>query len=227
MSEEKGVEMSEIRSTGDLAFQGLLEYPEMRFPSGKFSFLAGPSGSGKSTYLRLLNRTAQPSSGEIFLGEEPISSFEVLDYRRRVLLVPQEVYLKEGTIAENFRLFYRSRREACPDADAMRAALDLCQADFSPEDETATLSGGESQRVFLAIFLTTSPEVLLLDKPTTALDESTSKTLLENLKTHAATNGTTVICISHSEALVSEFSDYTARLTGREKIAGKEASRES
>lgn len=204
-----------LRSDSDLQFQGFLDFPQMSFAAGDFSFLAGPSGSGKSTYLHLLNRTALPSRGEILFRDKPQQEYPVLDYRRKVLLAPQNVYLKDATIAENFQMFYRARGDAAPEDKVMREALELCLADFDPEDSTRTLSGGESQRVFLAIFLSSQPEVLLLDEPTAALDENTATTLLENLKGFTTTHDITVICVSHSENLIEKFSDHTVRLEER------------
>lgn len=196
-------------------FQDLVRYPEIRIRENLMTFITGPSGCGKSTLLRLLNATALPAKGTITYEDTPLSELQVLHYRRRVLLVPQQVYLCEGTVADQFAFFYAARGEKCVDREGMEQALRDCCINLSPSDSCANLSGGERQRVFLAIYLSTRPRVLLLDEPTAALDEHTARALMGNLKTACRQRGTTVVCVCHSRPLVDEFADEEIRLEAR------------
>lgn len=118
----------------------------------------------------------------------------------------------DGTIRENFDLFYDMREEKQPLDEDVQRFLSICCADFPLSANCATLSGGERQRVFLAIFLSAMPKVLLLDEPTAALDEQTSETLLHNLKQFCSQNNISVVCVCHNGELVRRFADQEIRL---------------
>lgn len=196
----------------DLEFKDLLSYPDIDIEEGSFSFVVGPSGVGKSVLLRLLNRTHIPSKGKILYEDRDIRDMDVIDYRKEVLLVPQEVYLFDTTIRENFEKYYSYRNEPSPDDKTIRDFMDLTLADFDLDTMVTTLSGGQRQRVFLSIFLSTRPEVVLLDEPTSALDEATSKDLFLSLDEIRKKQDLTIIAVSHNDDLVREFSDATINL---------------
>lgn len=158
--------MELFSSKEGLCFQQLITYPEIKINADCFSFITGKSGCGKSTYLRMLSATLSAPDGQIFYRSKPLEDYPVLDYRKEVMLVPQQVFLFDGTIRENFDLFYDMREEKQPLDEDVQRFLSICCADFPLSANCATLSGGERQRVFLAIFLSAMPKVLLLDEPT-------------------------------------------------------------
>lgn len=204
-----------LSSPQGMQFLNLVVYPDIEIHQNTFTFLTGKSGSGKSSYLKILNRTILPTNGiPQYLGQ-PIDEIPVLDYRRDVLLVPQEVFLFDTSIRENFTQYYDAREEAhkC-DAD-IKHFLDICCAPFSLDADCKSLSGGERQRVFLAIFLSSQPKVLLLDEPTSALDENTSVQLFKNLKSYCREENITVLSISHNEELAHQFADQIVHLENR------------
>ena len=201
---------------GELGFAHGITYPPLAFEEKKMTFLTGKSGCGKSTLLRLLNRTLLPARGEILFRGRPAGELPVLDYRRQVLLAPQQVFLFDDTIARNFEEYYAMRGEPGITRAEMRDFLSVCCADLFLDSPCAILSGGERQRVFLSIYLSARPQVLLLDEPTAALDEKTARALLGNLKAFCRERGMTVICVCHSSSLVEEFADEEIRLGERE-----------
>ena len=201
-----------LHSEEGLAFSNLITYPSMEFDQNKMTFLTGKSGCGKSTFLRMLNRTLLPSRGEIYYDGTPISRLPVLEYRRQVMLVPQQVFLFEGTVAQNFQRFYAMRGEKGPDRVEMGEFLQVCSIQLPLDTDCGVLSGGERQRVFLAIYLSCLPRVLLLDEPTAALDEKTARSLLANLKAFCGRRQITMVCVCHSSGLVEEFADEVIRL---------------
>lgn len=201
-----------FQSTAGLQFLDFVVYPEIKIEAHDFTFIAGKSGCGKSTYLKLLNRTILPPVGVIYYEEKEIQTLPVLSYRRNVLLVPQEVFLLDATIQENFHFYWDAREEdRCTDKETLEF-LHLCCADFPLTTDCRTLSGGEKQRVFLAIFLSCKPQVLLLDEPTAALDEKTSVSLLTNIKAYCKQWQISVVCVCHNDDLIEKFSDATIRL---------------
>lgn len=204
--------MSLIYSTRELMFLDKIKYPEINIEKSEFAFIIGASGCGKSSYLKLLNRTELYTSGKIYYSQKEIKTLPVLEYRKKVMLVPQNEFLIDGTIKDNFRFYYESTNKEMIDDKEINKYLKVCCLDFDALKPCDNLSGGERQRVFISIFLSCKPNVLLLDEPTSALDEKTSEKLIENLKNFSRENEITVICVCHNKALVKKFSDNTILL---------------
>ena len=169
--------------------------------------LLGPSGSGKSTLLRLLNRLADPDSGVVRMDGHDVRDLDVLELRRRAVLVPQLPAPLPGSVAYNVR--YGPSlvgRDADVPALLARAGLDASYA----EREAARLSVGEQQRVMLARGLALEPDVLLLDEPTSALDESArgdiERTLAE-LREVAS-----IVLVTHDRAQAERLTTRTIRI---------------
>lgn len=198
--------------THDLCFGGFLAYPDLALADGRTTFVMGESGSGKSTLLKLCNATLSPSSGQILFRGVDVESWDALQLRRRVCLISQSVFLFDDTIRENFRLFYQYRDLTPPGDDVIRAFLDLCLIDLPVDNPCATLSGGERQRVYTALFLSFSPEVILLDEPTSALDALNSRALFQNLLSYCAENSISAVAVSHDRALAEEFAQEIVEL---------------
>lgn len=201
-----------IRSTAGLQFLNLIRYPEIKLEEDCFSFIVGKSGCGKSTYLKILNRTIIPSEGAIYYAGDKIQELPILPYRKNVLLVPQEVFLFDGTIRDNFNDYCDAREKGRLTDEEMLNFLQICCANLALNSDCKMLSGGEKQRVFLAIFLSCIPKVLLLDEPTSAMDEKTSFELLYNIKQFCKQKHITVVCVCHNNDLIQTYSDLTIRL---------------
>ncbi len=193
-----------ILTTRDLSFAGI-RYPDIAFQRQEINVICGPSGCGKSTLLRLCNRTLVPATGQICLDGQDIRTCDPLQLRRNVLLAGQEVFLFEGSIADNFRQFYALRELPEPPQSGMRRFLDLCACPLSTDSPCGALSGGERQRVVLAVCLSFVPRVLLLDEPTSALDGDTARRFMTNLRDFAAQHGMSVILVSHDRELAARF----------------------
>ena len=193
-----------IRSVGfryDGAEQPALTDVSLEVEPGEMAALVGPSGSGKSTLFALLLRFYEAQSGELLIDGRPLADVALGDLRRRIALVPQEIFLFTGSVADNIRL-------ACPDAgdDDVHAAAEAAGAasfierlddGFATEvgERGVRLSAGQRQRIAIARAFLRDPQILLLDEATSALDpdsEATVQRAIEHLL-----EGRTTIVIAH------------------------------
>jgi ABC-2 type transport system ATP-binding protein len=154
---------------------------------GELVALIGPNGAGKTTLLSIVGGVLKPDAGQ--LSRPP----------REVGWVPQQqaVYSKLS-VAENLRLFARLEKVADPQA-AVDRMLDQTGLRDRAGDELSTLSGGNRQRVNIAIGLLADPPVLLLDEPSAALDPRQRARLWEFIEGLSA-RGTTVVFATHDVA---------------------------
>jgi putative ABC transport system ATP-binding protein len=170
--------------------------------------LLGPSGSGKSSLLRLLNRLSDPDSGTIEFEGDDVRALDVLDLRRRAVLVPQLPAPLPGTVADNVG-YGPSLCDRGTDVESCltRAGLDATYA----ERDAADLSVGEQQRVMLARALALDPEVLLLDEPTSALDEA-ARDGVERTLADLARGGVAMVLVTHDRAQAERIASEVIEL---------------
>ena len=199
-----------------------IAYPDLAFPAGALTLVQGPSGCGKSTLLKLVNRTAAPVAGKVFVFGDDAAKIDPLALRRRVQLVGQEVFLFDGTVRSNFECFHAARGNPLPEEKTMRFFLALAQSPAQLETKLETMSGGERQRVFLAVMLSFEPQVLLLDEPSSALDAQTGRALFRSVDAWSRAKGITVIAVSHDPTLAEFLGCRTVRLEAP-VLVGKEA----
>jgi putative ABC transport system ATP-binding protein len=136
-----------------------------------------------------------------------IDEYDTIEHRKQVILVNQSVYLFDMTVRENFYEFYKYRDLDKPDDETINKYLKLCIADFNMDALCQNMSGGERQRIFLAICLSFMPKVILLDEPTSALDEKNAGNLISNVKKFCQENSMTLIIVSHSKQLAKQYAD--------------------
>jgi putative ABC transport system ATP-binding protein len=178
----------------------------MRIEPGATALL-GPSGSGKSTILRLLNRLADPDEGFVRMHGKDVRDEDVLELRRRAMLVPQLPAPLPGTVADNVG-YGPSLIGRTVEVEPLleRAGLD---ASYAPR-QTAQLSVGEQQRVMLARALALEPEVLLLDEPTSALDESARDEIERTLS--ELRERVSIVLVTHDRAQAERLTTRTVRI---------------
>ncbi len=178
-----------------------LEGVTVSIPAGTSLAVVGPSGAGKSTLLNLVPRFLDPTEGAVLVDGVDVRTCTLASLRASLALVPQEVFLHEGTIRENV-LYGRPGATEAEVEEACRAARVAEFAERLPGGldapvgpAGALLSGGERQRVAVARAMLRDPRVLLLDEPTQNLDaaaEALVQEALENLS-----RGRTTILVTH------------------------------
>ncbi len=205
-----------ILSLRNAVYRSVTVFPSIDIEYNSVTFVTGPSGSGKSTLLRLFNGTLSPSQGQVFYCGKDIEQIDAIALRRQVLLAGQQVYLFSGSIEENFNMYYEYLGLDKPKPKAIEEYLAICQGPFASEALCDTMSGGERQRVYLAICLSFMPKVLMLDEPTSALDEQTARDVIKNIRTHCKKNEITLLVVSHDKEIVKLYADHVIELKGEE-----------
>ncbi|MDU7330857.1 MAG: ABC transporter ATP-binding protein [Finegoldia magna] len=183
------------------------EYDDFSIDKNEVVFVVGKSGSGKSTLLKLINNTLQMKSGRIFYKDENILNIKPVELRKNIIMTSQENFLFDMTIRENFHEFYKLRDLEELTDEEITKFLKITNFDVDLNLNVDKLSGGEKQRVFLAIALSLDPEVLLLDEPTSALDNKTAFDMMKNIVNYCKHNDITLVVVSHARQLIDEFAD--------------------
>lgn len=168
--------------------------------------LVGPSGAGKSTIVQLLMRFYAWNSGQIRLDGKPIEQFDLHHLRKNIGIVPQEVLLFGGTIAENIRYgrpqaTLEEVEEAARKANAWEFISGFPEGlDTLVGERGIKLSGGQRQRIAIARAILKDPSILILDEATSSLDSESEK-LVQDALDQLMENRTTII-IAHRLATV-------------------------
>jgi ABC-type multidrug transport system fused ATPase/permease subunit len=187
----------------------------------------GPSGAGKSTITSLMLRFYKPDSGRILIDGTDIAEYDLSTYRSQFAIVPQEVLLFNGTIAENIGY----GRPGATDAE-IRGAADKANAtefidSFTDGMETLVgergvqLSGGQRQRIAIARAVLRDPAVLILDEATSSLDSASEQLVQEALE--ALMQGRTGIVIAHRLSTIRKANRIVVLEKGRIVESGNHA----
>jgi osmoprotectant transport system ATP-binding protein len=172
----------------------------LQVQSGETLVLLGRSGSGKTTTLKLVNRLLLPTAGEVRVNGKPNSEGDVIQLRRSIGWVIQEVGLfPHFTVERNIALVPRISGWPEPRVHARVAEL-LRTVALDPELAARyphQLSGGQRQRVGVARALAADPEILLMDEPFGALDPLTRDELQREFLSVQKTLHKTVVFVTH------------------------------
>jgi ABC-2 type transport system ATP-binding protein len=172
---------------------------------GELVAVIGPNGAGKTTLLSILAGIQPPTAGEVSAP------------RRDVGWVPQQPALyTKLSVAENLRLFARLEKLADPEAAVQRMLAQTGLEDRA-EEEVGRLSGGNQQRVNIAIGLLAEPAALLLDEPSSSLDPRQRERLWSFIGGLAG-RGTTVVYSTHNVAEAERYADRVLVLVDGELL---------
>ena len=192
----------------NVKYNDILKVNNLEIEENKITCIVGKSGGGKTTFLKLLNNMISPTAGIIKFKGKDIMDYDPVELRRKVPMLPQNPVVFSKTIKANFDLALKyaeleKKSEKEYKEILKRVSLEKQKLDKNAED----LSGGEKQRVALARILLLEPNILLLDEPSSALDEKTEKLIIETVVDYIENKNGTLIMVTHSTKIAKEYGD--------------------
>ena len=210
-----------------LALQGL----EISIDRGELMAIIGNSGSGKSTFLNMIGGLDRPSAGKLIVDGKDLfklSEAQLVEYKRSTVgfvwqnnarnLLP---YL---TAWQNIQMPMLFRKGQAKKQRALEL-LDMVGLSSKKNSRLSQLSGGEQQRVAIAIALANDPKILLADEPTGAVDVKTGAYILDMFREINRTTGLTIVIVTHDRLLSKKVNRVAAIRDG--KISSERIMKES
>ncbi len=194
-------------SLKEVKYKGILNIRDLNIQKHKITCIVGESGSGKTTLLRLLNKLISPDTGEIFYNNKSMEYINSVELRKEVVMLPQAPAIFSGSIQDNLLIGLKFSEQSYPSDDKLYEVLKMVNLHKDLAEDAEKLSGGEKQRVALGRVILMEPEVLLLDEPSSALDEDTEHLIIKSLVDYTKKNCKTLIMVTHSKKIATHFSD--------------------
>ena len=207
--------LSKVYMMGEVAVHALRDI-DLDIYEREFVVLLGPSGSGKSTLLNILGGLDAPTSGQAMWREHDLvnaDDVELTRYRRAHVGFVFQFYnlIPSLTVLENVALVNEIADRPLDPREALALVGLTERLDHFPSQ----LSGGEQQRVAVARAIVKSPDVLLCDEPTGALDYDTGKLVLAAIARVNEQLGTTTVIITHNAAIAGMADRVLRMRSGR------------
>lgn len=183
----------------------VLKNVTMRFPETGMTSIVGESGCGKSTVVNILLGAYRPQSGSVTVGGKTLESLMRENYYSRLAVVSCSTYIFSTSVRKNFRL----AKEEATDEEMLSALQKVNLADFIREnggldkaisEDAANISGGQKQRLALAVALVADKSIYVFDEATSNIDIESEAIIMSNIKELSKTRS--VIVISHRLANV-------------------------
>jgi putative ABC transport system ATP-binding protein len=221
------IHLSDVSKRYDNGGAFAVEDVSLAVAAGEAVAVMGPSGSGKSTLLNLIAGLDRPTTGTVTVAGQRIDALSetgLARYRRRRVGIIFQFFnlLDDLTVADNVllpaQLAGMSRASARRRADQLLERLGISQ---HRKSYPVRLSGGERQRVAIARALVNSPQVLLADEPTGALDSTTGEQIGALLR-ELNQAGQTMILVTHNPDLAARYASRTIQLVDG-RVAGPES----
>ena len=210
-----------------LALQGL----EISIERGELMAIIGNSGSGKSTFLNMIGGLDRPSAGKLIVDDKDLFKLgekELVDYKRATVgfvwqnnarnLIP---YLSAWQNVQMPMLFDSGKKKK---ARALEL-LEIVGLSHRKNNKLSQLSGGEQQRIAIAIALANNPKLMLADEPTGSVDAKTSNYILDMFRTLNRDTGITIVIVTHDLLLSKKVNRVVAIRDG--KISSERIMRQS
>ena len=218
------VEQLEARYEERTVFREL----SMAIQEGSVTTIIGPNGCGKSTLLKTMGRILKPKSGKVSLLGKNLSQMSTKEIAKKLALLsqnpiaPSQLKVEELISYGRYPHQRRGHSLSAADFDVMEWAMEVTKTLEFREREMDQLSGGQRQKVWLAMALAQETDLLLLDEPTTYLDMAHQLDVLKIVRDLNQNQACTVVMVLHDINHAARFSDQlVAMKDGQIKAIGK------
>ena len=190
-----------------VTYKGIISVDRLEIPEGRVTCIVGESGSGKTTLLRMLNNLVSPEKGSVYYKGENVAGLDPVELRRSVVMLPQNPVVFPGSVADNLMIAREFAGKSPAKDEALAGILKTVKLQKKLSDDPTEFSGGEKQRLALARVLILEPEALLLDEPSSALDERTEGEVIGSVVDFVRRRELTLVMVVHSRELAMRFAD--------------------
>lgn len=211
------VKIYKTKDSEVMALQGL----DMNVERGELMAIVGKSGSGKSTFLNMVGGLDKPSAGRLFVDGKDLfkmSSQDLIEYKKQTVgFVWQNNARNLFPYLNAFQniqvpMIFTSQKKRKEEAQLLLEMVGLSHRKYNRLGE---LSGGEQQRIAIAIALANKPKVLLADEPTGSVDLQTSNYILDMFRELNKTLGTTIVIVTHDMSLAKKVNRVVSIQDGK------------
>lgn len=186
----------------------------VKIPEGKITTIIGPNGCGKSTLLKTISRILKPKKGIVSLDGKSIHQQSTKELAKQMAIMPQSPTAPQGlTVYEliSYGRFPHQKglgRLKKEDKEVIEWSLEVTGVKAFADLEVDSLSGGQRQKVWIAMTLAQETDIILLDEPTTYLDMAHQLDVLKLLKKLNDQENRTIVMVLHDLNHAARFSDY-------------------
>ena len=201
------IEFKDVSFQYDELSEKVIDSMNFKIPKGQKVAIVGKMGSGKSTIAKLLSHSISPTNGSVLLDGVDIRQLDSADLQRNVGIMPQEPWLFSGTVRENLQVGFTEYSDDQILSIAKIGGVDEFVSQLPEGYDTillekgAGLSGGQKQAISLSRALLHSPGVVVLDEPTSSMDQNSEKIVVERLYEYCKEK--TLVIITHRNALLA------------------------
>lgn len=194
--------------------QEFIKQLNVSLPASRITTIIGPNGSGKSTLLNLLIKVLRPQQGQVLIGNVDINKLRYKEIARRVATVYQHHTSPQDITVKEIVFFGRTPHKGyfemanVQDEEIVNWALRATNLTALQEKPVSRLSGGETQRTWIAMALAQKPRILFLDEPTTYLDMFHQIEILQLIKELNIKQQLTVVMVLHDLNHAIKYSDH-------------------
>lgn len=218
----EGVELIELKNISKQYREEttILKGVDLCIEDGDYIALMGPSGAGKTTLMNIMGCLDRATQGEYFLDGNEISDYPEKEKARLRnekfgFVVQDFALINEMTVYENVRLPLRYRKKRLKkEREHIESILKSLEIEDKKEIRVCDLSGGQQQRVAIARAIVNSPEIILADEPTGALDQETGREVME-IFSKLNRQGKTIIIVTHDPNIAAKCNRIVKMVDGK------------
>ncbi|WP_018676508.1 ABC transporter ATP-binding protein [Riemerella columbina] len=204
-----------VTKTYDAGKKVALSNFSIEVPKASIYGLLGPNGAGKTSFIRIINQITKPDSGEIFIGDEPLSPHHI----KAIGYMPEERGLyKNMTVGD--QILYFGELKGMSKEDALRQAkywFDKLHIEHWWKKKLSELSKGMAQKIQFVVTVLHQPKLLILDEPFSGFDPVNAN-LIKDQILELKEQDTTIILSTHRMESVEEMCDYVALVNNSHKV---------